>query len=332
VRVISGIAVLVVGCALDRTGVPFPEEVRDAGCPEGLVDPNGDGTCVQECERTGPEVCDGVDNDCAPETPDGSEDERVGSACDGPDDDLCTEGAWRCVSGEAVCEDFTDNTRETCSPDDEDCDGRFDESGGGGDGDPMLEMTAYYPDLDGDGHGDATAAPVFACVDPPGMSRTADDCNDMSPVIYSGAVEACNGADENCNDVIDDGPGCECPRVTLGHRIFAFCNPRRNFDDARSHCESISMRLASIHTGEENARVLAHIARSGTSDWWIGARQADFEGSWSWIDGTPFDYPGFSGGEPNGWVFENCADIDEGAGHWRDVACALTKPMVCASP
>jgi hypothetical protein len=76
-----------------------------------------------------PEVCDGVDNDCDPATPDGSQDPQIGAACDGPDGDSCLEGTKSCAAGSLACSDATNTTPEICFGDgqDEDCDGTVDE-------------------------------------------------------------------------------------------------------------------------------------------------------------------------------------------------------------
>ena len=55
----------------------------------------------------------------------------VGTACDGPDTDLCTEGALACdASGGVSCTDATGDSVETCNGMDDDCDEAIDEARG----------------------------------------------------------------------------------------------------------------------------------------------------------------------------------------------------------
>jgi hypothetical protein len=73
------------------------------------------------------DICDGIDNDCDPASPDGSEDPLVGSPCDGPDSDLCPEGVYICSGGALQCTDTSGDNVEICDDNiDNDCDGLTD--------------------------------------------------------------------------------------------------------------------------------------------------------------------------------------------------------------
>ncbi len=72
-------------------------------------------------------------------------------------------------------------------------------------------MTFYF-DADGDGHGATDFATTLGCADQPppaGYAPNADDCDDGHDQVYPGAVERCNGRDDDCNGLIDDGANPE---------------------------------------------------------------------------------------------------------------------------
>ena len=66
--------------------------------------------------------------------------------------------------------------------------------------------TVYYQDSDNDGFGNA-AATLTSCSVPVGYVLNATDCNDSNPAIRPGAVEICDGVDNDCDTVIDEGCG-----------------------------------------------------------------------------------------------------------------------------
>jgi N-acetylneuraminic acid mutarotase len=61
----------------------------------------------------------------------------------------------------------------------------------------------FYQDSDGDGFGNP-AVSVYACAQPAGYANNDLDCDDEHPLIHPGALEVCNGIDDNCNGQIDD--------------------------------------------------------------------------------------------------------------------------------
>ena len=85
---------------------------------------------------------------------------------------------------------------EICNGIDDDCNGLIDDGA----------IITWYKDADGDGYGvDDAATNQQGCTQPDGYSAVAGDCDDTSTAVHPGATEVCNGIDDNCNGVIDDG-------------------------------------------------------------------------------------------------------------------------------
>jgi hypothetical protein len=97
----------------------------------------------------------------------------------------CNDGCFTCHPG----------APETCDGLDNNCDSFVDEG----------VQTAFYPDLDADGHGSAIASPLMACAAPPNHELSHDDCNDSCGACYPDAPELCDGLDNDCDDFIDEG-------------------------------------------------------------------------------------------------------------------------------
>ena len=100
------------------------------------------------------------------------------------------------------CDDKSPNVKpgaiETCNGKDDNCDKLIDPAG-------TLGCKNYYPDADGDGWG-ALTAPVCQCK----ATKThkvgkSGDCNDANKGIAPGKKEICDGADNNCNNQVDEG-------------------------------------------------------------------------------------------------------------------------------
>lgn len=91
---------------------------------------------------------------------------------------------------------------ELCNATDDDCNGAID--------DEASDVTAWFEDADGDGHG-TLATKVFGCDADPGFVALDDDCDDLAPGTYPGAADAWyDGVDSNCdlaNDFDADGDG-----------------------------------------------------------------------------------------------------------------------------
>ena len=65
--------------------------------------------------------------------------------------------------------------------------------------------TLYGPDEDGDGVGHDHAVVTTACAPPPNYRPSTNDCDDGDAQIFPGAIEKCDGVDDDCDGDADEG-------------------------------------------------------------------------------------------------------------------------------
>ncbi|MBN2798135.1 MAG: putative metal-binding motif-containing protein, partial [Deltaproteobacteria bacterium] len=155
----------------------------------------------------GAEVCDQADNDCDGDVDEDALDmgtfypdqdgDRFGptasaiAACEAPE-------GWTDRGGD--CDDANPAASplgvEQCNGFDDNCDGTVDLN--------ASDAPRWYADADADGHGDP-AQWSRACEQPQGAVMLPDDCDDTEPLAWSGAVERCDGADNDCDGTVDVG-------------------------------------------------------------------------------------------------------------------------------
>lgn len=83
---------------------------------------------------------------------------------------------------------------EVCNGVDDNCNGQIDEG----------VKNTYYQDSDMDTYGNGSVT-TQACTQPSGYVINNTDCNDNNASIHPGALEVCNGLDDNCNTQVDEG-------------------------------------------------------------------------------------------------------------------------------
>ncbi len=153
--------------------VSNPDQMDTEG--EGV----GDACRITPCEPTGPEICDGADNDCndliddglnPPDQSNPSDDFKCSTGLPG----RCGEGVRLCENGAPVCRPLHTAMEETCNGEDDDCDGFIDGTDANSNG--ILELSESLRDSCG-------------------------NCGELK-------VEVCNGKDDDCDGVIDNNAQC----------------------------------------------------------------------------------------------------------------------------
>jgi hypothetical protein len=211
-------------CCLDNDGDgDLPIACGGSDCDDN--DPNNSGL--------GNELCDGVDNNCDGQV---DEDFNVGVACFNGDGACRQQGAFECdgvaqtscnaVAGNPIAEICNDEIDNDCDGDldcnDADCGGNAacpelcnDNADNDNDGaidcdDPDCAI-ACCPDADGDGFSDLACGGL--------------DCDDNNADIFPGNAEICDGLDNDCSGVADNG--LELNGVPLGgncQNVFNACS------------------------------------------------------------------------------------------------------------
>lgn len=184
-----------------------------ASLGDPAVDADGDGyTSEDDCDdgdaSVNPgavEVCDGVDNNCADGVDEGVTStwytDEDGDGFGNPDAPIeaCDQPAGAVPSG-SDCDDDDDavypSAPEVCNGVDDNCDTRVDEG---------LAAT-WYPDLDDDGFGDEDAG-LETCAPEDGWVQVGRDCDDGEAAAFPGAVEICDGIDNDCDGSTDEDTG-----------------------------------------------------------------------------------------------------------------------------
>ncbi len=206
--------------------------------------PTGYSPNAEDCDDTNPsvnpaatELCNGFDDDCDTfiDEPDAADATTWYADTDA---DLFGDPATGIVACDAPvgyvadgtdCDDSRDLTNpaatEYCNGFDDNCDGRVDE-------DTAVDASTWYADIDVDGFGDV-GAPDVECYQPAGHVADNTDCDDSDATSFPGGIEVCDGADNDCNGLVDDAP-------TDGTSFYAD-NDTDGFGDAANAVSECSM-------------------------------------------------------------------------------------------
>ena len=150
------------------------------------------------------EVCDYIDNDCNGVADEGLEQTQYADGDgDGYGDPNIVLETCFIINGYVLdntdCNDseplINPGEPEVCNGIDDDCTGAADDG---------LVFTDFYVDSDGDGFGEASSGQNL-CAQPNGTVTNNTDCDDNNSAINPAEAEVCNGIDDDCSGLADDG-------------------------------------------------------------------------------------------------------------------------------
>ena len=131
------------------------------------------------------EACDGIDNDCDSLVDEGFPDTDKNGVLDCVETDGDGDGDPDGTDCAPLDKEVHHGAQEECNGIDDDCDGVNDEDFVDSDGDTLADCVDADDDNDGAGDG--------------------DDCAPLDPTVSPKVLEACNGEDDNCNELVDEG-------------------------------------------------------------------------------------------------------------------------------
>ncbi len=203
--VLCGFFVFMVACG----GAGSGEE--DAGGPDassGDAGDSGSSVCTSDSECDDGLFCNGVES-CAPDDPAADVDGCAPASDACLADQTCDEGADRCLTDCDTTGDADGDGHDSIDCGGDDCD----------DADPnrfpgnteVCDLAKHDEDCDSTTFGardmDMDGFPDDACcnVDAAGSDVCGTDCEDAMPGVHPTEAESCNGIDDNCDGMIDEG-------------------------------------------------------------------------------------------------------------------------------
>ena len=217
---------------------------------------SGGGDCDDTKSQVNPgkaEICDNLDNNCS-----GVTDENCNKDGDAYcDANMVTTVSSKCAGGGGDCDDTKSNVNpgatETCSTAyDDNCNGITNEVNASG-------CTNYGVDIDGDTYSDKNKATVCYCA-PNGTytGTSAGDCDDLNNLVHPGLTEICDGKDNNCNGVVDEGCDddhdgwCDSAMTTVGKPAVTCINGGGDCNDLSANINPGKAELCSTAGVDDN--------------------------------------------------------------------------------
>ncbi|XP_063051019.1 ladderlectin-like [Engraulis encrasicolus] len=126
-----------------------------------------------------------------------------------------------------------------------------------------------------------------------------------------------------------------CPQgwTLFNNRCFKLVTKPDTFHRAQGVCEVENSHLASVHSAAELDFLKNVVRASGVYQQgaWLGGSDDGSEGTWYWIDGSPFDFADWAQGQPDNFGVEDCLMMTPyDKLRWKDLRCGFTMPFICS--
>ena len=168
------------------------------------------------------------------------------------------------------------SSTEVCDNLDNDCDGTVDDG---------LATITFYEDFDSDSFGNFDSS-LESCSQPAGFVTDNTDCDDADEEIFPGAPEFCDGQDNDCDTLVDEGGVC----ATCGNDVVEGPEVCDGTDLGAQTCATQGLPLQLLHAISPRGSRTAHgggtiCCRAFYRTKWtpeLVARNIRIRCSWSW--------------------------------------------------
>merc|ERR1719341_1998273 len=149
----------------------------------------------------------------------------------------------------------------------------------------------------------------------------------------SGRTSGSGCSNDNCVE------SCEEGWEENGEHCYLWSTDKKNWTSAEEFCRKEGGHLASVHSTATVKFVVEGMNRTGLEVVWLGGNDIEVEGTWNWVDCSPWNATFWGRGEPNnGGGDEHCLHhvfsypkfpsyLD---GKWNDWGCRHEIGFLCS--